>query len=245
MGQLIAVSSGKGGTGKTTVCAALGCCLAAEGQRVLCIDADLGLRNLDISLGMAELAAISFADVLTGRYRLQDATPHPEIPGLFLLTAPVSNMGDRISALDFGRLLQTVRESFDYCLIDSPAGIGNGFRFATRFADRVLLVTTPDPASLRDAAQTAEQLERMGRENVRLVINRIRPELFRRLRWTVDDIMDEVGLPLLGLIPNDENVVLAAAANLPLICRTDRGAALGCLHIARRLQGRRVPLLRL
>lgn len=245
MGQVVAITSGKGGTGKTTLCAAVATCLAAEGQRVLCIDVDLGLRNLDISLGMAELAPISFADVLTGRYSLKDAAPHPEIPGLYLLTSPVADMGDHIRFQDFGQMLQTARERFDYCLIDSPAGIGNGFRFATLFSDRVLLVATPDPASLRDAARTADLLEQMSRDNVKLVINRVTPSLFRRLRWTVDDIMDEVGVPLFGLIPNDENVVLAAAANQPLICRTDRGAALGCLHVARRLQGRKVPLLRI
>lgn len=245
MGQVIAVTSGKGGTGKTTLCAAVASCMAAEGLRVLCIDVDMGLRNLDISLGMAELAPISFADVLTGRYRLEDAAPHPDIPGLFLVTSPMTDSKDRLNVQDFGQLLQSARESFDYCLIDSPAGIGSGFRFATCFADRVILVATPDPAALRDAAYTADQLEQMGREQVKLVINRVKPALFRRLHWTVDDIMDEVGLPLLGLIPNDENVVLAAAANMPLICRSDRGAAQACLHIARRIQGRRVPLLRI
>ncbi len=245
MGQVVAVSSGKGGTGKTTLCAAVATCLAAEGRRVLCIDVDLGLRNLDISLGMAELAPISFADVLTGRYSLRDATPHPDIPGLFLLTSPVADLGDRIGFRDFGRLLQAAREAYDYCLLDSPAGIGNGFRFATFYADKVILIATPDPASLRDAARAADELQYMDRDDVKLVVNRATPELFRHLRWTVDDIMDEVGLPLMGLIPNDENVVLAAAANQPLICRTDRGAAMAFLHVARRLQGRRVPLLRL
>jgi len=245
MGQVIAVTSGKGGTGKTTLCAAVATCLAAEGHKVLCIDVDLGLRNLDISLGMAELAPISFADVLAGRYGLCDATPHPEIPGLFLLTSPVAGLGERISVRDFGRLLQSVREEYDYCLLDSPAGIGNGFRFATFYADQAILIATPDPASLRDAARATNELQSMDRDNVRLVVNRAEPALFRHLRWTVDDIMDEVGVPLLGLVPDDENVVLAAAANQPLICRSDRGAAIAFLHIARRLQGRRVPLMRI
>ena len=244
MGQVIAVTSGKGGTGKTTVCAAVASCLAAEGLRVLCIDADMGLRNLDISLGMAELAPISFADVLAGRYSLSEATPHPELPGLYLLTAPAAERPETIRFQDFGALLETVRDYFDFCLIDSPAGIGDGFHFATLYADRVLIVATPDPAALRDAAGTADQLHLMGKQELRLVVNRVNAADFRSLDWTVDDMMDEIGLPLLGLVPEDKRVVLAAARNLPLILFTDRGAALGCLHIARRLQGRKVPLLR-
>ena len=243
MGLVIALSSGKGGTGKTTVCAAVAECLAAEGFRVLCIDADMGLRNLDISLGMADLAPISFADVLAGRYSLSEAAPHPELPGLYLLTAPAAERPETIRFQDFGALLETVRDYFDYCLIDSPAGIGDGFRFATLYADRILIVATPDPASLRDAAGTADQLRLMGKQDLKLVVNRMTPAVFRSLDWTVDDMMDDTGLPLLGVIPEDENVVLAAAANQPLILRTDRGAALGCLHVARRLQGRKVPLL--
>ena len=234
MGQVIAVTSGKGGTGKTTLCAAVASCLAAEGKRVLCIDADMGLRNLDISLGMAQLAPISFADVLSGRYSLSEAT----------LTAPVAERPETIRFQDFGSLLETVREYFDYCLIDSPAGIGDGFHFATLYADRVIIVATPDPASLRDAAGTADQLRLMGKREIKLVVNRITSAVFRAMNWTVDDMMDETGLPLLGIVPEDDRVVLAAAADLPLILYTDRGAALGCLHIARRLQGKKVPLLR-
>lgn len=245
MGQVIAVCSGKGGTGKTTICAAVAACLAAEGKRVLCIDADMGLRNLDISLGMADLAPISFADVLAGRYSLSEATPHPELRGLWLLTAPAAERPETIRFQDFGALLETVRDHFDYCLIDSPAGIGDGFHFAALYADRVLVVATADPASLRDAAGTADQLRLMGKQDIKLVVNRVTPALFRGLNWTVDDIMDEIGLPLLGIVPEDDRVVLAAAANLPLILYTDRGAALGCLHVARRLEGRKVPLLRI
>ena len=137
-----------------------------------------------------------------------------------------------------------MRDYFDFCLIDSPAGIGDGFHFATLYADRVLIVATPDPAALRDAAGTADQLHLMGKQELRLVVNRVNAADFRSLDWTVDDMMDEIGLPLLGLVPEDKRVVLAAARNLPLILFTDRGAALGCLHIARRLQGRKVPLLR-
>lgn len=244
MGQVIAVTSGKGGTGKTSLCAAIASCLAAEGQRVLCVDADMGLRNLDISLGMAELAPISFADVLFGRAALGDAMQHPEIPGLFLLTAPMPGKPETIRFEDFGALLESVRTHFDFCIIDSPAGIGDGFRLAVGYADRILVVATPDPASLRDAANTADQLRLMGKQAVNLVVNRVTPAIFRALRWTVDDMMDETGLPLLGIVPEDDSVVLSAAAGRPLILFTDLGAALGCLHISRRLRGEKTPLLK-
>ncbi len=245
MGQVIAISSGKGGTGKTTLCAAVGSCLAAEGKRVLCIDADMGLRNLDISLGMADLAPISFTDVLCQRNSLRDATPHPEIQNLYLLSAPALERPESLHHQQFGAMLEVAREQFDYCMIDSPAGIGAGFRLAVEFADRVILVAVPDPASLRDAAGTADRLRLIGRQDLRLVVNRVTSRLFRRLHWTVDDIMDETGLPLLGIIPADERVVMAAASNTALIRYSELGASLGFLHVARRLMGRRVPLLRM
>ena len=245
MGQVIAITSGKGGTGKTSICAGLAGCLAAEGCRVLCIDTDVGLRNLDISLGMSELATISFTDVLSGRYSLSEATAHPEIPGLYLLTAPVADRPETVRFQDFAALLETVREHFDFCLIDSPAGIGDGFHFSTLYADRILVIATPDPASMRDASGTADQLRLMGKNDLKLVVNRVTPSIFRSLDWTVDDMMDEIGLSLLGIVPEDERVVLAAASGKPLILYTDLGAALGCLHIARRLLGKKMPLLRI
>ena len=140
MGEVISVISGKGGTGKTTVCAAVASCLAAEGSRVLCIDADIGLRNLDIALGMAELPVLAFTEVLEGNFTLMDATAHPELDKLFLLTAP-SRAGDRsVSPAAFAMLLHDAREEFDYVLIDSAAGIGDSFRLATDSADRCVIV---------------------------------------------------------------------------------------------------------
>ena len=244
MGQILAVTSGKGGTGKTTLSAAIGSCLAAEGKRVLCIDADIGLRNLDISLGMADLATISFTDVMNGRYTLDSATAQPQIPGLFLLTAPSALRAEQIKLEDFGLLLDEVRKRFDYCIIDAPAGLGEGFLLAVTHADRVLVVTAPDPASMRDAAGAADRLTLLGKTDLRLIVNRITPKLFRSMRLTVDDVMDEVGLPLIGIVPEDPNVMLAAARNTPLVLYSDQGAAVAALHIARRLDGKKVRLMR-
>lgn len=245
MGEAIAVISGKGGTGKTTVCAAVAACLAACGKRVLCIDADVGLRNLDIALGMADLSVAAFTDVISGVCTLRDAAVHPVLEKLFLLTAPVREGERCIDVEGFGALLKQAKREFDFCLIDAPAGLGIGFRLATCYADRCLTVTTPDLASMRDAAHTAELLQLDGKRGLYLVVNRVRPRMFRRLELTVDDMMDEVGLPLLGVIPEDPDVLLAAAEGNALIFATDGGAAEACLRISRRLCGDMLPLMKL
>ena len=224
MGVTVSVISGKGGTGKTTLCAGIAACLAAEGKRVLCIDADIGLRNLDIALGMAEQPAVAFTDVTQGFCKLSDAAEHPALPGLFLLTAPVREQDALVEQQRFGALLREAREAFDWVLIDAAAGIGTSFRLATQFADRCIVAATPDPASLRDAACA--------------------PRLFSRMHLTVDDMMDQTGLPLLGLVPEDPAVVLSAAAGKALILNSSGGAAEACLRISRRLRGEPMPLMR-
>ena len=247
MGQVIAVISGKGGTGKTSLTAGVAACLAAEGQKVLCIDCDMGLRNLDLSLGLADEATVAFTDVMDGLYTLEDAVSHPRIPGLDLLTAPVTKLPEDVDQEAFGRLLEEVRTQYDWCLIDAPAGVGVGFQLATRYADELVVVAVADPASMRDAARAADLIELQERPDrpMRLVVNRVSRRMYRKLRATVDDVMDGVGLPLLGIVPDDISVTLAAAASEPLILYTSRGASVACLHIARRLCGRRATLLRL
>lgn len=247
MGQVIAVISGKGGTGKTSLTAGVAACLAAEGQKVLCIDCDMGLRNLDLSLGLADEATVAFTDVMDGLYTLEDAVTHPRIPGLDLLTAPVTKLPEDVDQEAFGRLLEEVRSQYDWCLIDAPAGVGVGFQLATRYADELVVVAVADPASMRDAARAADLIELQDRPDrpMRLVVNRVSRRMYRKLRATVDDVMDGVGLPLLGIVPDDISVTLAAAASEPLILYTSRGASVACLHIARRLCGRRATLLRL
>ena len=247
MGQVIAVISGKGGTGKTSLTAGVAACLAAEGQKVLCIDCDMGLRNLDLSLGLADEATVAFTDVMDGLYTLEDAVTHPRIPGLDLLTAPVTKLPEDVDQEAFGRLLEEVRTQYDWCLIDAPAGVGVGFQLATRYADELVVVAVADPVPMRDAARAADLIELQDRPDrpMRLVVNRVSRRMYRKLRATVDDVMDGVGLPLLGIVPDDISVTLAAAASEPLILYTSRGASVACLHIARRLCGRRATLLRL
>lgn len=242
MGELIAVLSGKGGTGKTSVCAGVAVALANLEQKVLCIDCDIGLRNLDIALGISELGAISFLDVCRGEYSLDMATVHPDYPDLHFLTAPMNCSAGSVDRLEFARMLDEARKHYHYILLDAPAGIEAGFALAARSADRILLVTGADPASVRDAAQAAALLDTMGKHNVRLVVNRISEKTVNAMGLTVDDVMDRAGLPLLGVVPEDGNVVLAAAFQKPLQKQTRKGAAAACKRIARRILGHRVPI---
>lgn len=242
MGELIGVLSGKGGTGKTSVCAGVASALAQAGERVLCIDCDIGLRNLDISLGLSEAGALSFQDISEGGYPLKKATRHPAFDALFFLTAPIHCPPEAIDLSAFAAMLAKARQQYDYVFLDAPAGVDAGFRLAARFADRILLVTGPDPAAVRDAGRAGEVLELMGKENVRLVVNRVNKKMVKAMDLTVDDIMDRSGLPLLGLVPEDENVVLAAAFSKPLLYQSRRGAAAACRRIAKRIQGMYVPI---
>lgn len=242
MGEIIAVLSGKGGTGKTSVCAGLATSLAKLGNRVLCIDCDIGLRNLDIALGIAQAAPISFLDVCSDAYSLTDALQHPQYPTLSFLTAPVNCKADQIDRVAFSRMLRNARESFQFVFLDAPAGVELGFLLCAAYADRVLLVTNPEPAAVRDAGQVGQALEQMGKADVRLVVNRVNKKLFHTMNITVDDVMDEAGLPLLGIVPDDHNVILAAAFETPLLQYTRRGAAAACRRIARRILGQKVPI---
>ena len=245
MGTVIVVTSGKGGTGKTSLTGGVASCLAALGQKVLCIDLDIGLRNLDISLGMTDRALMDFTDVLEGRCTLErSAVEHPVIRGLYLLTAPVRPTPVAMDEEKMRAMLLQARQRFDYILIDSPAGLGSGFRLATCGADRAVVVSTNDSSALRDAQRTVVELGRRL-DTIHLVMNRIQPKLLRRLRTTIDDAMDAAGLPLLGVVPEDSQVILAANTGEPLILFSRKGAALAYLNIAKRLMGQRVPLMKI
>jgi len=243
LGICIAMVSGKGGTGKTSVCAGLAVALATAGSKVLCIDCDVGLRNLDISLGLCDTSALSFLDVSEGGYSLNQATVHPYFPGLHFLTAPMNRNVEKIDISAFGDLLRSAKQCFDYILLDSPAGVDSGFRLVSTYADRFLLVTGPGPAAVRDAARVGELLELMGKTDVRLVVNRVNKAMLSVLKMTIDDVMDSAGLPLIGVVMEDHDIPLAAACNLPLIRYSSRSsAAVSYRKIARRIQGLPEPI---
>jgi septum site-determining protein MinD len=241
MGTVVCVTSGKGGTGKTSITAGVAACLAQNGRHVLCIDMDIGLRNLDISLGLNDRALMDFSDVALGRCPLsRAAVSHPDIKTLSLISAPMT-LPTNLTTEKLCALLDVAREQYDYILIDSPAGLGVGFRLATCGADRALVIATNDASSLRDAQRTVGELD--GLRQIHLVMNRIQPKLLRKLRTTIDDAMNTAGLPLIGVVPEDPQVMLCANLGQPLTCRGNRGAAAACRNIALRLEGNHVPIM--
>ena len=245
MATVIAVTSGKGGTGKTSLVGAVGSCLAALGHPTLCIDMDVGLRNLDLALGLSDRALMDFTDVVEGRCPLDKAVvEHPDIQGLYLLTAPFS-LSEGFDSAKMEELLTLARERFRYILLDSPAGLGEGFRLAALGCDRAVVVSTADASALRDAQRTVTELGRLKVEEIHLVVNRVQRKLLHQLGATIDDAMNTAGLPLLGVVPEDPQVSLAANQGYPLIIKSSKGAAIGYRNIALRIEGRRVPVMRI
>ena len=245
MGKLIAVVSGKGGTGKTTFTANVGIALACLGYRVLCMDCDVTLRNLDLALGLSDSALMDFSDVLRGTCTLEQAvTSHPKYPKLDLLPAPLTFREPSYPPAQIGQLAQAIRERYDYCLLDAPAGLGAGFQMATGIADSAVVVTTTDISALRDAQHTVMELERFPTGTVHLVVNRVQKKLLRSLHTTIDDAIDTAGLPLLGVVPEDIDVPKALNRGIPLR-ECNYFAARAYENIAKRISGTRVPLMKI
>ena len=244
MGKIIAVVSGKGGTGKTSFTACVSLALAAMGHTTLALDCDITLRNLDLALGLSDSAVMDFSDVLEGRCTLAEAVvPHRKYPNLSLLAAPLAPVGASFSLNAMQALAQAIRQQYDYCFIDAPAGLGQGFQLATAVADSVVVVTTTDPAALRDAQRTVMELRRFPSGQVHLVVNRVQKKMLKALHSTIDGAMDTAGLPLLGVIPEDSDIPLALNRGIPLR-DINYYAQRAYENIAKRITGQRVPLLR-
>ena len=243
--QCIAIVSGKGGTGKTSITAGVGAALAMRGYRTLCIDCDVSLRNLDLALGMSDRALMDFSDVAQGRCDLSSAAvEHPRIKNLFLLTAPTRVRGRELTRAEMETLTAQVRGQFDFCLLDAPAGLEYGFFLATCCADRCIVVTNSDSTALRDAQRTVMELHRFPRGKLHLVVNRVRRKMLRSMHATIDDAIDTAGLPLLGVVPDDDEIILSLHKGIPLML-TSSLAGQACRNIAGRIAGNRVPLMRI
>jgi septum site-determining protein MinD len=242
LGQSFVVASGKGGAGKTSVVAGVSSCLAKLGKTTVCVDADAGLRNLDLALGLQERTVFDFTDVLAGRVSLDDAlVAHPDIQGLSMLAAPMRMTAPPPQPAAFRALIKTLEDRAAYVIVDSPAGLGAGFMLAAGACTGALVVTTPSQSAMRDSARCAELLA--NHTPVKLIVNRVQPRLIRlRHAHSIDEIMDTVGLPLLGIVPEDEMVLAAQNHNTPIILAASTGASVAFCDIAERLMGNPCPL---
>ena len=245
MDNVIAVCSGKGGTGKTTSAAALSVCLARHGNRVCVIDCDVGLRNLDLVLGLEDAALFDFADIIAGRVTAQDAVcAHPMVPGLDFLTAPQTR--ESFTDQGFSGLIRELSGQYDYVVLDAPAGLGAGFRMAVENAGQTVIVANPDTTSLRDAQQAvvfAREID--SGSKIWLLVNRLRRSLLRVAKKNVDDIIDTVGAQLIGIVREDPDVSSAGETGVPLTMYREARVRSACAQfdrIAARLTGESIPL---
>ena len=242
MGESFVFTSGKGGTGKSTAVSAIASCLAALGKRVLCMDLDLRLPNLDLILGMSDLATLDISDVAAGQHTLEDAVvEHPKIKGLFLLAGPAMG-SEKLTGDRLAKIVEQAGSAYDYCLIDGPAGLDEIFYLTARNADSVVVVATTDATSQRDAQRAVMELDEMGITNIRILINRMRKKMVIHADINVDDIIDFVGVPILGIIPEDQDVIAAATRLRPLVLYSRRKAASAFLRVAKRIMGEEIPL---
>lgn len=246
MSRNIVITSGKGGVGKTTTTANLGMALAQRGQRVAVIDADFGLRNLDLLLGLENRIVYTAIDVLAGDCRLDQAlVKDKRQPNLSLLPAAQNRTKEAINAEQMQQLVGALSESFDFVLIDCPAGIEMGFQNAIAAAKEALIVTTPEIAAVRDADRVVGLLEANDIKKQHLVVNRLKPAMVQDdLMMSVKDVQEILAIPLLGVVPDDERVIVSTNKGEPLVLEQRLTlAGIAYSNIARRLEGETVPFL--
>lgn len=245
--KVVTVTSGKGGVGKTTTTANLGVALARLGKKVVLIDADIGLRNLDIVMGLENRIVYDLVDVVEGRCKLRQAMiKHKQFPDLYLIPAAQTRDKTAVSPADMIQLTDKLRDEFDFVLIDSPAGIERGFRNAVAPADDVLIVTNPEVSAVRDADRIIGLLEAENKGPGKLILNRLKMEMVRRGEMlSADDVTDILAISIIGIIPEDETVVPASNSGVPVTLNEQSRAGIAFRNIARRLAGEKVPFMEL
>ena len=245
--KVVTVTSGKGGVGKTTATANIGVALASLGHKVVCIDGDIGSRNLDVVLGLENRIVYDLVDVVEGRCRLRQAMIRDKrLPDLYLIPAAQTRDKSAVSPSDMVRLCDELRSEFDFVLIDSPAGIERGFRNAVAPADIVVVVTNPEVSAVRDADRIIGLVEAEEKGPARLVINRIKQSMVKRGDMlSVDDVLELLAVELVGMVPDDEDVVLSTNRGMPVVLDGKSKAGQAFRNIARRLTGEKVPFLNL
>lgn len=243
--RIIVITSGKGGVGKTTTTANLAVALAKEGHKVAAVDGDVGLRNLDVIMGLENRIVYTLVDVIEGTCRLNQALIRDKrINNLYMIPTAQSRTKDAVTSEQMMEICKQLRSEFDYVLIDSPAGIEAGFRNASAGADEALVVTTPEVSAVRDADRIIGLLESMEKAPISLIINRIKPDMVKRGDMlAVQDVLDILAVDLIGTIPDDESVVTSSNKGEPLTFSNGSEASQAFLNIAKRLCGNEVPFM--
>lgn len=247
MGEVIVVTSGKGGVGKTTTTANIGTGFALMGKKVVLVDADIGLRNLDVVMGLENRIVYDLVDVTEGNCRLKQALIRDKrYETLFLLPAAQTRDKNAVNPEQMKQLCQELSQEFEFVIIDCPAGIEQGFKNAIAGADRAVIVTTPEVSAVRDADRIIGLLEAEGKSNPKLIVNRIRPWMVKKGdMMDIDDIIDILAVDLLGIIPEDEYIVISTNRGEPAIVNPASQASVAYKNIVKRLMGENVPLMNL
>lgn len=247
--RVITITSGKGGVGKTTATANLAVALAMLGKKVACIDADIGLRNLDVVLGLENRIVYDIVDVVEGRAKLRQAMIRDKRlqEDLYLIPAAQTRDKTAVSPSDMVRVCDELKPLVDYILIDSPAGIERGFRNALAPADEVVIITNPEVSSVRDADRIIGLIEAEGKGPGKLVINRVKPDMVKRGDMlSPEDVIDILAIKLIGLVPEDELILVSTNQGSPAALTPDKSkAGKAFQNIARRLLGEDIPFMEL
>lgn len=246
MSEVIVITSGKGGVGKTTTTANIGTGLALLGFRTVLIDTDIGLRNLDVVMGLENRIIYNLVDVVEGNCRMKQALIRDKrYPNLYLLPSAQTRDKTAVSPEQMKKLVDDLRDEFDYILLDCPAGIERGFQNAIAGAERALVVTTPEVSAIRDADRIIGLLEAADMGMIDLIVNRIRMDMVRRGdMMSMDDVMDILAVNVIGVVPDDESIVISTNQGEPLVGMGSM-AGQAYLNICRRLMGEQIPFLSL
>lgn len=247
MGKAIVITSGKGGVGKTTTTANIGTGLAILGNKVVVVDTDIGLRNLDVVMGLENRIVYDIVDVVEKTCRLkQGLIRDKRFDGLFLLPAAQTKDKTAVKPEQMLEVINELKEEFDYIIIDSPAGIEQGFQNSIAGADEAFIVTTPEISAVRDADRVIGLLEAQGLNNPKLIINRIRHDMVKRGdMMNVDDIIDILAVDLIGVVPDDEAIVISTNKGEPVVVEDEPLSAKAFKNICNRITGKEVELLNL
>jgi len=245
MGEIIVVTSGKGGVGKTTTAANLGTALASEGLKVVLIDTDIGLRNLDVVMGLENRIVYDIVDVTNGNCRLRQALiKDKRFENLYLLPAAQTKDKTAVTPDEMEMLCDELRFEYDYVLIDCPAGIERGFYNAIAGADKAIVVTTPEVSAVRDADRIIGLLDSADLRNPKLIINRIRPRMVKQGdMMDIEDIVDILAIDLLGVVQEDEKIIVSTNKGEPAVMNPASAAGEAYRRIARRIRGEDIPLM--